>query len=770
MRLRSLTAPINPARAPLALLAVLTLVVSPLNANQRQGVHAPRSVTTAATTNTWMSLGPDGAEVTVIAIDPTSPSIVYAGTNTSGVFKSTDGGGSWSQAVTWAVFGSVRNLAIARSSPSTIYACAGKGVSQSLDGGANWARVDSGLPSTGLISCLAIDPTNSANVYVATLSAVFKTTTGGAAWQQVLPVGDVSSILIDPTNPATLYAGSDGSPGGVFKSTDSGQSWTTINSSSIISLALDTSSPATLFATTGPNTLRTTDGGSTWTSRPLSGLPFEVIPQLLIDPDNSSTIYGATFGGDVVKSTDSGASFVEVNSGLNLCAGVAGGIAMDPVNTGTLYAGSGGGGVYKTTNGGETWAPANSGLTGSRLLSFVMDPSRTGTIYAAGRYGGVYKSTDSGGSWAEPTSGIEVVDPFGDLVVSEIDALALDPASPSTLYAGGFQQGVFKSTDAGASWTQINSGLTNQSVSVLVADPKISGTVYAGTLFGGEVFKTTDGGVFWQQTNLQPPPNSTIYCMAIDPANSANIYVGSDSGRVFNSTDGGLTWNGSGITLQGRVSTLVIDPHQPSTIYAGLSPGGAFKSTDAGRSWTPVDSGFTFAYVEALAIDPSNSSILYAGSFDGVYISADAWNTWSQIRSGLSDAEVNALAIDPTTSLDVFASAVGIGAFKIHLAPDFQLGLVNQTVTVAAGTKTPVEVIVGRLADFAGKVTVTASAIQGIKLKPGSLSTKGSSVTFTLKVGSGTPAGTYNLQLTGVGRSGLQRTPDLHVQVQEAGP
>lgn len=747
-------------------LMTFVLIVIPMNASTwRHGVRGTRSAD--AVTNTWMSVGPNGAEVSALAVDHSTPSTVFAGTGSSGIFASTDAGASWSQSFTPSAVGQVTSFAVGPASFS-VYAFGEFGVWQSQDEGRSWDEANGGVLHSAV--CGAIDPTDSAAVYVANSSAIFKTTTGGLDWQQLLPAAGVVSIAIDPTNPATVYAGSDGPLGGILKSTDRGLTWATVNSSPVIAFAMAPSSPATLYGLTGPTIIESTDGGATWISRPLSGLPFEVIPNLVVDPTNPATIYGATFGGEVVKSTDSGASFAVIDSGLTFGSGVGGGIAINPINTSTLYAGSGGTGVYKTTNGGESWAASNSRLVGTTLPSLVVDPSRPATIYAAGRNAGAYKSTDGGDDWAELTSGITINDPFGDPVISEIDTLALDPGDSSTLYAAGFTQGVFKSTDAGASWIQMNSGLTDQSVGVLAVDPKTSGTVYAGTLVTGSVFKTVDGGLSWRQTNL-PTANFGINTIAIDPANDASIYVGRGDGAIFNSTDGGLTWNliDSGIGGQGGVSSLVIDPHHPSTIYAGFSPGGAYKSTDSGNSWAPINLGFGFLDVDALAIDPSNSSTLYAGTIFGVFISADAGNTWTQIRTGLGFAKVSALAIDPVNPTNVFGAVPGMGAIKIQLAPDFLLGFGTQSATVTAGGTTQIEIIVGRLAKFAGKVTVTVSKVKGFKAKPASISTKGSSVTFTISVSPGTETGEYTLIFTGVDRAGLQQSVGIPVKVQAGG-
>ena len=155
-----------------------------------------------------------------------------------------------------------------------------------------------------------------------------------------------------------------------------------------------------------------------------------------------------------------------------------------------------------------------------------------------------------------------------------IYALAIDPATPSTLYAGTYGRGVFKSANGGASWSAANTGLTNTNVRALAINPATPSTLYAGT---------------WDDVSV---------------------------GGVFKSTDGGAAWSAvnSGLTTT-DVRALVIDPATPSTLYAGTES--VYKSTNGGALWTAANTGLTNPYVNALAIDPTTPSTLYAGTRGG---------------------------------------------------------------------------------------------------------------------------------------------------------
>lgn len=166
-----------------------------------------------------------------------------------------------------------------------------------------------------------------------------------------------------------------------------------------------------------------------------------------------------------------------------------------------------------------------------------------------------------------------------------VNALAVDPTAPSTLYAGT-SGGMFKSTNGGASWTAMSSGLlpTNRSVFALAVHPTTPTTIYAGLL--GGIYKSTDGAGSWAATNIALPANSEVRGLAIDPTSPTRLYASTD-GRIgagtagagaFRSVDGGRTWSAfnDGLT-QTDVPSLAIDPVLPGIIYAGTRNGGAFS-------------------------------------------------------------------------------------------------------------------------------------------------------------------------------------------------
>jgi photosystem II stability/assembly factor-like uncharacterized protein len=317
-----------------------------------------RVVPVSAGVDVWTSNGPidNGVRVpvTALAVDPSAPATLYAGSWAAdfGVFKSTDGGASWP--LRSAHFLQVVALVRDPSASATLYAGTNSwdtanGVFKSTDGGVNWA--DSLLNRT--ISVLAIDPSAPATVYAGTLFTGFvKSTDRGMTWTtlDLRPTDSfVNALAIDPARSSTIYAGTSdylSSSGGVFKSTDGGATWSAIN----------------------------------------SGLANRAIFALSIDPATTTTLYAGTSGG-VFKSTDGGASWAAASTGLTNLNVRA--FALDPSASRTLYAGTAGGGVFKSTDRGASWTAMNAGLTNLVVNALAIDRSAPARIYA-GTDSGVY--------------------------------------------------------------------------------------------------------------------------------------------------------------------------------------------------------------------------------------------------------------------------------------------------------------------------------------------------------------------------------------------
>ncbi|MCP3960309.1 MAG: hypothetical protein GY719_20900 [bacterium] len=694
----------------------------------------------------WTAEGPMGGSISALAIDPQTPTTIYAGTGTGssgtgiGVFKSVDGGATWSAASGGLTDRTILNLVIDPQNPTTLYAGTAlpDGLFKSTDGGDTWSAASGGLflpllagktspPSPGVVA-LAIDPQTPTTLYAGADAGVYKTTDGGDSWSRAgdplaLDGFTVLKLAVDPQTPTNIYAVTFF--GGVYKSTDGGDTWNAANngltSLSISVLAIDPQTPTTLYAgTTDSGVFKSIDGGSTW-STASTGLLDDNVVNLAIDPQTSTTLYADTFSGPIFESTDGGGTWNDTGSGPT--GGYNGTLVIDPQTPTTLYLGHFANGVLKSIDGGATWNALSDGIVAARVDSLAIDPQTPTTLYAGIVGGGVFKSTDGGAAWNAINEGLD------NLLIA---ALAVDPLTPDTLYAGTAGGGVFKSTDGGGQWNPANEGLLGLFVYSLAVDPRDPDILYAGTIvgsFGVRVFRSVDGGASWEAANAGLPESMLVVTLAVDPHTPTILYAGGRAG-LFKSTDRGTTWSQSnnGLTElpdDATVTALAIDPQNPNTVYAGLPGGlglgGVYRSDDGGDSWTSLNNDplFDFSDVQTLAIDPLTPTTLYAGGFgdqefgggEGLYRSTDGGATWTTLVDGLLPRAVSGLVIDPTTPSTLYAGTRGGGVFENRLVTD-------QTALALQGGRFKVEV---EWRDFVGATGPGKIAVVPTETEEGAL-------------------------------------------------
>lgn len=266
---------------------------------------------------------------------------------------------------------------------------------------------------------------------------------------------------------------------------------------------------------------------------------------------------------------------------------------------------------------------------------------------------GVFRSLDSGATWLPANDGLPLL---GARSLPLVASFVVDPLNPSVVYAAG-GEGVFKSTDDGASWRSVSEGLNGQEIAALAVDPRAPSTIYAGsTNYPGGVFKSTNGGEIWFQLNTA---STDAFSIAIDPTAPNRVYL-AGTGGVFLSTDGGSSWSLSLASATAFGFRFVrVDPAAPAVVYAGGA--NVFKSTDAGRTWSPADHGLPFNAISSFEIDPIAHNTLLAGldggpgSTVGLWRSTDAGSNWARVDAVLAPGGVSAFAVDPARVTHVLA-------------------------------------------------------------------------------------------------------------------
>jgi photosystem II stability/assembly factor-like uncharacterized protein len=660
------------------------------------------------------------AGVKALIVDPKTPSTLYASTANGSVFKTTDGGGSWTPLSTVTAV----NLLIGDpKNPSTLYAATGYGVLKSLDGGESWAGANTGLPGSGIYTLVA-DPSTPSTLYAPSAGTLFKSTDGAQTWSPVatkfyasaeatIPLAvdvlwDSNALVIDPKNSSTMYAQAWANPvSGLFKSTDGGNTWYPLAGvpASVQTIPVfDPVNPSTIYLGYNASLLKSTDDGATWTTIG-QGVPANSnLQTLAIDPATPSVVYATYLGAGgwgLIKSTDGGQTFNPLDTGLPPYD-TSSVVAISPTSPPTVYAGYADltirrGRLVKSGDGGATWNAADAGLTFIDILSVAIDPANTSTIYAGmgGGGEGLFRSVDSGATWSNlaqfQITGIPAFSlsfsPQGEPAL--VDSLLIGFANPNILYAATMRLSraciytdklFFKSTDGGVSWNNIANPPQGGcgfffSYPLLELNPTNADQLFLGGQDDcGDAFldQSPDAGMDWSVPNYGFA--SGLNALVIDPSNPATLYAGAPEG-VFKSTNGGVAWTYIGLSV--GVSALAIDRANPSIIYAatgGSYPNpafqGMFKSIDGGASWAPINTGLagvisTGSPVTALAMAPGNANILYAAtSGNGAYKSTDGGASWTAFNDGLTNLDVSLLTVAPKAPNTLYA-ATPAGTFRL---------------------------------------------------------------------------------------------------------
>ena len=606
--------------------------------------------TATAALNQWTARGPKGGEIDSLAIDPSHPATLYAGAFWGGVFKSTDSGVHWSQ-------------------------------------------MTNGMDPLAIVRALAVDPTNSENVYAGTSSGLYTSNDGGATWSLGL-YRDVQAVAVDPATPTTVYAGTCSDPDGLYKSTDGGVNWSASNSGlpthCVDSLAVDPVSTGTIYAgTTGQlsnGVFKSTNGAASWSP---SGLAQYTVFDLIVDPSNHSTIYAIGNGAD--KSTDGGQTWSRMSAGQYVVALAL--VASDPS---VLYAATGSG-VKGSSDGGATWAVSGPNPP-SGVSVLAVNPNRSSVLFAATNLSGVYTSIRSGSSWTSTSAG---------LYAQEIPALAVAFGPSNAVYAGtwhGFFEsfdsgatwvlqtavpgdqpirdavinpanaqdvyvatdfGVYRSLDGGQTWATANTHLFDRELTSIAIDPVTPSTLYVTTVSRG-VYKSTDGGDTWAHSSTGLPSGGASH-IAVDPTAQSNVYVSAGNPtEVFQSSDGGATWSAAGLTPYGPIEAITVDTN--GTVYVGAQyEYFLVKRARTGSSWS-ITASTNDADVHAILADPTNPSKLYVGTgSSGVLVSTNAGSSWTPLNSGLTELDILRLQLSPTGNT-LYAGGAGGGVFDYEFS------------------------------------------------------------------------------------------------------
>lgn len=612
-----------------------------------------------------------------LVVDPNNPLTVYVGTgeanggfNSSafpgnGIYKTTDGGNNWSHLGLDSTEQIGRVVVDPKNSNRVFAAAMGRqygktqqrGIYRSTDAGSNWSRVLFVNDSTGAVD-ISLNPDNPDTAFAATWSrirypdnriyagpgsGIHRTFDGGDTWTPMtngLPTGSNVGrlgVAVAPSNPSTIYAAfSDHSIynyfNGIYKSTNNGDSWSRVDTSSYLSgayssfgwwfgnIRVDPNSENIVYLV-GFRTHRSTDGGITWTD--ISGNVHVDHHGLYIHPLNSSHLFLGTDGG-FYKSTSGGLGGWVKNEKLPVTQFYQ--IEVSESNPTHFLGGT-------QDNGTQSYTFSNNyePIYWGDGFYVIVHPTVPSIIFAEYQYGNIAKSTDGGATFNPSDFGINPSDrknwstPY---VMSETNT--------NVMYYGS--QFLYKSSNLGDSWTSISQDLTN--------GPG-SGALTYGTI-------------------------STI---GITPADDQRIYTGADDGSVWRTTNGGSTWTNITGTLPQRYCTrIAVSKHDADVVYATFSGyeyvdylPHVFKSTDGGNTWTDISGNLPNGPANDIIPDPQANEVLYLATDFGVMYTTDGGTNWQPIATGMPNVTVFDLEYHDATRMLV-AGTHGRSMYKLDLS------------------------------------------------------------------------------------------------------
>ena len=648
----------------------------------------------------WSSLGPTTTpggyaglgRVNCVAFSPVDSTTIYIGSASGGVWKTTDLGNSWKPLGDHnEVLGVSDIIVVNNGGQDVVYLATGDkdhwdtysvGVLKSTDGGTTWNTTGLKWKASqyGMIFKLLMDPNNQNVLYAATNGGVFKTSDAGNTWVNINSL-HFRDIVFQPGS-STRMTGSTYS-GSIYFSEDSGKNWI--------------------------KTVSTTAGGRT---------------QLTVTPDSSNVVYAIMANKNnygfygFYKSIDTGRSFVQIPDTLNLLGWACGGtdtggqgwydltVVADPHNAQRVFVG--GVNTWMTEDGGKSWKMSNHWSSDCGGTNEIVHADKHDLVYQNGtdalfecNDGGIYKTND-GKKWNNISNGLvisqiyrlgtaatkagEVINGLQDngtklLYNGNWDDVAggdgmeclIDYTADSIQYAETPNGSIRRTTDRWISSKKITNGLSGSGawVTPYVMDPVNSATLYIGY---DEVYKTTNRGDMWNKISSFGT-GAKIRSMAIAPSNNKTIYAATRT-KLYQTVDGGKNWvdiTGSLPVDKASITYIAVKNNEPNTIWitmGGYGNSGVYQSKNSGVTWSNISEGLPSIPVNCIVQNKlKDTTQLYVGTDVGVYV-RQGYSKWTPYFDQLPNVVVDELEIryDNAAKTGVlYGATFGRGLWKADL-------------------------------------------------------------------------------------------------------
>jgi photosystem II stability/assembly factor-like uncharacterized protein len=670
----------------------------------------------------WEELGPApilpleaAGRVSAIACSSTDPDRYFVGGADGGVWRSDDGGASWSSVTHALPTTSVGALAIDPSNGQVIYMGSGEsnyleqsryglGLFRSVDGGDHWEHLAEADFGGRCFSRIVVDPLDGAVVFAAITQAggfplslrpaarnhpgrdgllgLFRSADGGTSWTQLtggLPNSSCTDLVMHPTSPQVLYAAfghvRGASTNGVYRSVDGGTSWGLLPggmpsglSAGRINLDIAPSDPSRLYTlianpcnvygvgATNLGAWQSSDGGDSWSALPIGGLhPYHTglhSGVVRVDPTNPDIVL---FGGRMLlRSTTAGSGLVDVSAPHQDEYA----LAFDAA--GRLLLGNSGG-LYRSPDGSGSWTSLNRGLGTVQLFAGIASHPLDDEIIIAGSVGsaGIRRSSP-------PPAWNQILLYFG--------WARFDHDDPQRVFAGAMGSGNFYlSTDGGVNFTWSGSGIDPTDSAFLppiLVDPTDTNRLLYAT---NRIYLSTDGGIGWTPISAAlSGPTHVIRTLAHCPTHPDVVWAVLTSGAVHISQDGGVSFTQVLTVNSCRLHPtreVFCHPEDASTAWVADARFGVTQlqvTRDHGQTWTPLDGNLPDVPVNTVAVIPGARDRIFVGTDRGLLFSPNGGGNWRRYGEGLPPAVIVDILIE-TERHRIVVATQGRGMWRAPL-------------------------------------------------------------------------------------------------------
>ncbi len=611
----------------------------------------------------WVSLGPTpgyyfnygniSSRVVTGAFHPANPSTIYIGPANGGVWKSTDSGVNWTPLTDNQASMSMGAIAIDPTNPDIVYAGTGeatysgasyygRGLLKSTDAGTTWQHITSGLPSSSYFSRIKIRP-NHPNELLAALgnSGLYRSTNSGQNWTSLIS-GRCDDVVFTFTGDTVFAVGSGI---GFRRSLDGGQTFTAfgtgLGTGTRTHFDLCIAQPAFMYASVhvsgNVNLFKSTNFGANWTQLTTTSAFQSQGGQAWYDlycrvnPVNPNIVFVGTI--DIWRSTD-GTNFTNITNGYQ-----GGYVHVDqhflffhPTDPNTVIA-CNDGGIWSSTNSGNSFTNLNQNLTLTQFYRIAASPFTPSRILGGTQDNGT-QQTYSALNWAAAYGG-------------DGGEVCFNPLNSNFILGETQNGGIFRTTNGGTSWSSATSGISTSEnvtwVAPIIAHPTTDGTFYTARQ---RVFRSTNNGGAWTAISPNVNGSSAVREMAISKTNPSIMYATS-GGSIFLSTDGGVTFNNKTTGLPSRTITSVnIHPSDENIAvitFSGFSTNKVYKTTNMGTTWvsifgnlpdSPVNDAFIYTY------DALNPNTYFAATDIGVFLTQNDGANWVELPNNLPNTVI----------------------------------------------------------------------------------------------------------------------------------